>query len=84
MKETKYIVINTGLMDAIIMFPSSFDHADFARMVVSKKEDIVSAGFIRLSISGYWHCYGRSAGLDMKARPVDSEIANRQFPTMDD
>ena len=84
MKETKYVVIRMPLADTIFMFPSSMDHADVAGRLTANKDDVLSAGFIRLTHTGKWHCYGKSIGLDMRARPVDSEIANRQYPTMED
>ncbi len=69
--RAKYICVDSGLCDCIVVFPEALKHADF-----SQNFRILSAGFIDMET---FQCYGKSTSLDMKSRPEDTAIAQRQF-----
>lgn len=78
MRNTKYIIFDNGMLDYIVVFPDGIQHADMDCDGLA-----VSAGFIRINQdSGEWECYGESVSLELKARPVDSIIANVQLPKL--
>lgn len=75
MSSMKYIVVDTGLVDAIIIFPDVIQHNTFAESFPY----IVSAGFITMSPKGVYTCYGKSYSLGIGSREIDSQIANEQI-----
>ena len=74
--RVKYIVVNNGLHDVMIMFSDLLQHAD----VASGFAKIISAGFINPETLS---CSGKSISLGLGSRPEDTEIARRQFREMD-
>lgn len=68
--KIKYITFDTGLIEAIIIFPEYVMHRD-----IGIQGEILGAGFIEV-IDGQWNCYGESISLKVKSRPEDSKIAN--------
>lgn len=76
--KMKYVVVDTGLVDAIIVFPDVIQHNQFAMF----PGEILSAGFISMNSDGKWSCWGKSVSLGLNSRPEeDSAIANRMLPT---
>jgi hypothetical protein len=69
--KIKYITFDTGLIEAIIIFPEYVMHRD-----IDIQGEILGAGFIEV-IDGQWNCYGESISLKVKSRPEDSKIANK-------
>lgn len=69
--KIKYITFDTGLIEAIIIFPEYVMHRD-----IGIQGEILGAGFIEV-IDGQWNCYGESISLKVKSRPEDSKIANK-------
>lgn len=69
--KIKYITFDTGLIEAIIIFPEYVMHRD-----IGIQGKILGAGFIEV-IDGQWNCYGESISLKVKSRPEDSKIANK-------
>ena len=73
--------------NAIFIFPAIFDHADFARKVTDRLEQVKSAGFIALTNSCHkdfdnigLRCYGRSISLGIDSIPEeDSDLVNKEF-----
>lgn len=75
--QAKYIRWDTGLVDAIIIFPDFVQHRDMAAGLHGK---IISAGFINPETL---NCYGKSISLDLKSLPEDSDLARRQYRERD-
>jgi len=73
--KQKYICVDTGLCDSIIIFPETITHADFGHQF-----KIISAGFI---YTDTWSCFGKSTSLGLSARPEDTIIARRQYVERD-
>lgn len=69
--KAKYICVDNGLNDVIMIFPDLIQHAD---MFYSGK--LVSAGFINPLTM---RCYGKSISLNIESRPEDTDIARRQY-----
>lgn len=74
--RVKYIVVDNGLHDVMIMFSDLLQHADFKGSFYN----IVSAGFINPETLS---CSGKSISLGLGSRPEDTELARRQFREMD-
>lgn len=72
MSQHKYVCIDTGLNDVIIIFSDVVQH-EFMEHLPGK---IVSAGFINLNT---FKCYGKSVSLNTSSRPEDTQLAIRQF-----
>lgn len=68
----KYICVDNGLCETIVVFSEALKHSDFAMMPVK----IVSAGFFNPETL---RCFGKSVSLNLESRPQDTEIAQRQF-----
>jgi hypothetical protein len=49
-------------------------HAHMARLI---REPVISAGFCRLELDGYFNCYGKSESLGISCHPTDSHELNR-------
>lgn len=77
MVTMKYIVVDTGLNDCIVIFPNQFNHSD-----ISLPGTLLSAGFIEWDDHRGWVCFGKSVSLECKSRPEDSALANRQLPSL--
>ena len=74
--KTKYITFDNGLVDTIIIFPEFTQHR-----AIDLPGKILGAGFISYSDNS-WKCYGESISLNVKSRPEDSIIANKQLPQL--
>ena len=73
----KYIVYDNGMFDEIVVFTDSNDHNNFRLKLGIKLEDVISAGFISVSVDGPY-CYGRSTSLDRLSRcDVDTALLTR-------
>lgn len=73
--KMKYVVLDDGLNDNIIVFPETIQHSSFAMF----SGTILSAGFISYT-DGKWSCWGKSISLGLDSRPEeDSDIANRML-----
>lgn len=80
MTPNKYVIVNNGFVDVIVVFPEVLKHSDFTESF----SNIVSAGYIKLTDNGMFECYGKSTSLGIESRPFDTDIANRQlFPDPD-
>ena len=74
MWETKYIIHTDRIP---IVFPETINHADMARNMGWKKEDIIGAGFV-VVVDHSYNCYGESVSLRVKSRvEEDEKILNR-------
>ncbi len=74
MWKAKYIIHTDWIP---IVFPEIINHADMARNMGWKKEDIVGAGFVYVDDDSY-NCYGESISLNVKSRcEEDEKILNR-------
>jgi len=72
--KMKYIIIDNGLAEVIIVFPDLVQHGNVAMGF----DKVVSAGFIIMT-DGNYQCYGSSFSLKINSRPDDTIIANRQL-----
>lgn len=75
MNKMKYIIYDTGLYDAVIIFDHIAQHNQVAQKMYAI-ESVVSAGFVDI-VDGKFECYGKSISLDIKSRPEDSEYVNK-------
>jgi len=74
MWKAKYIIHKQYIP---IVFPETINHADMARNMGWKREDIVGAGFVYVNGDSY-NCYGESVSLRVKSREEeDVKILNR-------
>jgi hypothetical protein len=62
----------------MVIFDNYIDHSTMAEMLGAKREDLVSAGFIKSSTEGV-RCYGESISLGVRSRPQDTEMACRKL-----
>lgn len=84
MSKLKYVFLKSvsSMDDVPFIFPDYIGHDDFVRAMSKTKEDVASAGFCSIGISGEynqptWNCYGESRSLDIKSRPErDSKKLN--------
>jgi hypothetical protein len=75
MWKAKYIIHTDWIP---IVFPETINHADMARNMGWKKEDIIGAGFFYLGEDYSYTCYGESVSLRVKSRgEEDEKILNR-------
>jgi hypothetical protein len=72
----KYICVDNGLCETIVVFSEALKHSDFAMMPVK----ILSAGFFNPETLV---CSGKSVSLGIGSRPEDTQIAQRQFKERD-
>jgi len=92
MNNTKYIVYNVNDMEEMIIFSKTQIHSNVARQLGLKVSDIISAGFVSISIRYEEHeetglesesiitarCYGESVSLGIKSRQKeDTWLAKR-------
>ena len=74
MWKAKYIIHTKNIP---IVFPEIIAHADMARNMGWKKEDIIGAGIVYVNDDSY-NCYGESVSLRVKSRgEEDVKILNR-------
>lgn len=69
--KQKYIIIDDGFNDVIVVFPDIIQHS-----VIAGDHKVVGAGFIDMSNG---KCYGNSYSLGVSSRPEDTKIALRQL-----
>lgn len=77
--KAKYIVIDTGLNDEMIIFSFTLNHNDVARNFDGK---VISAGFIQFSSENdevVASCYGESVSLGIKSKPETDNIIAAQL-----
>jgi hypothetical protein len=72
--KSKYIIIDNGLAEEIIVFPEYLQH-DYVAQGFS---DIVSAGFIE-KVGGKFFCYGKGTSLNILSRFEDTVLASKQL-----
>lgn len=83
MDSMKYIIYDNGMYSAPVIFPSSEDHAEFARRLGIKQEDVLSAGMVDLR-DGDLFAYGKSHSLDVGSRSTaDTRLINRMLGNPD-
>lgn len=74
--KSKYVIIDTGMLIAPIVFTELLIHADVARAIASDGE-VIGAGFCHIE-NNLYICYGESVSLEVKSRgEADSKILNR-------
>lgn len=74
--KSKYIIIDTGMLIAPIVFTELLTHVDVARSI-APGGTILGAGFCRID-KNHYVCYGESVSLEVKSRgEADSKILNR-------
>lgn len=72
----KYVVVDTGLCECIIVFPDVIPH----ETMLEANRNIVAAGFIYLNVHNRYVCHGKSVGLGCPSRgEQDAAIAQRQL-----
>lgn len=75
-KDVKYVVVETGIAECIIVFPDVIPHD----AMLGAYRNVVAAGFIYRGANGKFVCHGKSVGLGCPSRgAVDSAIADRQL-----
>jgi len=78
MKETKYIVYDSGLCEEMIIFGNTLQHADVARAMGVTP---LSAGFLNIGIDENnevsVRAYGESISLKLESGEHDTSIAAR-------
>lgn len=81
--KVKYITFKNAKFDSedIIVFTGIQQHADVARSMELRSEDIIGAGFIRATKRGSgvaaFECYGESTSLEVESQgDIDNNIAN--------
>lgn len=68
-----------------VIFPDSMEHNQTARLLEWRKEDIQSAGFVRMSCGDHAElemdvdCYGESYSLGIAALESDADIIKRHL-----
>lgn len=74
--KSKYIIVDTGMALAPVVFTELLTHADVARQIAPGGE-VLGAGFCYIEKNQYV-CYGESVSLQVKSRGTeDSKILNR-------
>lgn len=76
MKQMKYIIFEGRLHAEPLIFTTTQEHAELARVMEPTLGKPVSAGFLDLTL-GEVSAYGRSDSLDIESRPEDSLIINK-------
>lgn len=86
MNNCKYIVINSGGVERMFLFPNTLKHEDFAEMVTNGWVDpVVSAGFVNIDPEvKLAQCYGLSSSLGKDARPLEDGILLRSMLGLQD
>ena len=74
--KSKYIIIKHGGIEIPLVFSPLLLHKD-----VAGKRTVKSAGFCGLNAIGKWIAGGKSASLELSARPQDAEILNAHLDT---
>lgn len=69
----KYIVCDSGC----IVFPSSFNHADFAKFKPTSAGSVTF--YAEEGDNVVAHCYGESVSLKIKSDPKDGDLITRQI-----
>lgn len=85
MKRAKYILIDDGMMESPIVFPTWLNHADIARALVGADGidagQVLSAGFVEFygTQNGEVDCevMGESTGLKLKPGKDDARFIAR-------
>jgi hypothetical protein len=67
--KAKYIIADGNIP---IVFAEVITHADMARNIGAKSDQIVGAGFVYIQDDGY-KVYGESVSLQVKSRGADDE-----------
>lgn len=82
MNQMKYIIVDNGLCEEVVIFAKTFQHVDIAGRIGGR---VVSAGFVTL-LDGKMECYGKSISLDIPSREkIDTKVVNRMLGvTLDD
>ena len=76
--QAKYIVFKIGLVETALVFHEMIRHDQIAECVTTP-ENLVSAGFCRVTPNGY-ACYGESTTLGISSRrDTDSKLLNHQL-----
>lgn len=78
--KSKYIIVDTGMAIAPIVFTELLTHADVAR-AIAPHGTVMGAGFCYVEKNAYV-CYGESVSLEVKSRgEADSKILNKFLGT---
>lgn len=72
--KSKYLIFESGDIEAVVVFSSILLHQD-----VAGRRKIKSAGFCALDNNGNWVAYGESVSLNCRSRPEDAEILNQHL-----
>ena len=80
--KPKYIIFTcakNAIDELPVIFPNEITHSTMARsvMVLPSLRVPVSAGFYHISDKGTYVCTGHSESLNLKSRPIDSDILTR-------
>ena len=74
--QAKYVVFKIGPVETAVVFEQTIGHDRIANRITAS-ENLVSAGFCRVTPKGY-SCYGESLTLGLASRrDVDSALLNR-------
>lgn len=73
MNFMKYIILDNGMNQYSIIFPSHIEHSSMSGRF---NDSVVSAGFVKTAYDGTLVCYGSSMTLNVKSREQDSTIIN--------
>lgn len=78
----KYVKANYLGEVIVFSFPKLVNHSDFTKSMNIKEDDILSAGFIRMTTNSkkslILKCFGKSISLKKQSDPEDSKLATRQ------
>jgi hypothetical protein len=80
----KYIAFEGALHQEIVLFPSTRDHAQFAKQMGIARREILGAGFVSMNPDNPPSCWGQSASLSIPARPVDDTRLLRRMSGYDE
>ena len=75
MKSMKYITVDDGMNDNVIIFPLWMEHKSIHNGVGG---DILGAGMVSFQ-NGKAVCHGHSQSLGVNSRPEDAELLNAYF-----
>jgi hypothetical protein len=86
--KSKYVIIDTDLFAAPVVFSDLLQHADVVRSLAGKTSSAISAGFCYIKVvdgEPRYVCYGESISLGLKSRPEeDARILNKYLGVVHD
>ena len=83
--KSKYVIVETGMFVAPIIFSDLQKHNEVAMQFCSNRNKVLGAGFCFVDEEGKYQCYGESVSLGVKSRgEEDSKFLNKYLGVTED